>query len=102
MYGWHAVGVRQGQVEGRDAKVVYYEKNGDRIGYAVTAGSALPQPSGAKTVKRWGVPFHKLSIDGKPTVTWERLGHTCVLTGAASPSELVKLASWRGGGALRY
>lgn len=99
-YGWHAVGIRKDQVEGRDAKVVYYEKGGERIGYVITAGSALPQPSGAKTVKRWGVPFHKLNIDGKPAVTWERLGHTCVLTGASSPKELVKLASWRGGGTL--
>ena len=101
-YGWHAVGVRRDQVAGRDAKVVYYKKGGERIGYAITAGSALPQPSGAKTVKRWGVPFKKLSVDGNPAVTWERLGHTCVLTGASSPSELVKLASWRGGGTLRY
>ena len=98
MYGWHATGVRKDQVQGRDAKVVYYEKKGDRIGYVITAGSALPQPSGAKTVKRWGVPYDKLTVDGKPAVTWERLGHTCILTGASSPSELVKLASWRGGG----
>jgi hypothetical protein len=102
MYSWHATGVRKDQVQGRDAKVVYYEKKGDRIGYVITAGSALPQPSGAKTVKRWGVPYDKLTVDGKPAVTWERLGHTCILTGASSPSELVKLASWRGGGTLRY
>lgn len=101
-YGWHAVGVRHDQVEGRDAKVVYYEKGGERIGYVITAGSALPQPSGGKTVKRWGVPFDKLSVGGRPAVTWERLGHTCVLTGASSPKELVKLASWRGGGTLQY
>jgi hypothetical protein len=101
-YGWHAVGVRRDEVDGRDAKVVYYQKAGERIGYVITAGSALPRPSGTKTVKRWGVPFEKLSVDGKPAVTWERLGRTCVLTGASSPSELVKLASWRGGGTLGY
>ena len=101
MYGWRPVGVRHDQVDGRDAKVVYYEKGGERIGYVITAGSALPHPSGAKTVQRRGVPYDTLSVDGKPAVTWERLGHTCVLTGA-SPSELVKLASWRGGGTLRY
>jgi hypothetical protein len=101
-YGWHAVGVRHDQVDGRDAKVVYYGKGGERIGYVITAGSALPQPSGAKTVKRSGVPYDKLSVDGKPAVTWHRLGHTCVLTGGSSSAELVKLASWRGGGTLRY
>jgi anti-sigma factor RsiW len=101
-WGWHQVGVRHGQVNGRDASVVYYAKHGHRVGYAILAGSALPQPSGAKTVQRHGVPYKTFSVDGKPAVTWERLGHTCVLTGASSPSELVKLASWRGGGTLRY
>src|SRR3954470_24285482 len=32
-YGWRSVGVRQDEVDGRYAKVVYYEKGGDRIGY---------------------------------------------------------------------
>jgi hypothetical protein len=48
------------------------------------------------------VPYQTLSVNGKPAVTWERLGHTCVLVGGSSSSELVKLASWRDGGALRY
>jgi anti-sigma factor RsiW len=101
-YGWRPVGVRQDEVEGRYAKAVYYEKGGERIGYVITAGSALPQPSGAKTIERRGVRYEKLSVDGQPAVTWERLGHTCVLTGGSSPSELMTLASWRGGGTLRY
>jgi anti-sigma factor RsiW len=101
-YGWRPVGVRHDEVEGRGATVVYYEKGGERIGYVITYGSALPQPSGAKTVERRGVQYETLSIDGRPAVTWERLGHTCVITGASSPSELVTLASWRGGGTLRY
>jgi hypothetical protein len=41
-------------------------------------------------------------VNGRPTVTWRRLGHTCVLTGTASSAELLALASWRGGGTLRY
>jgi anti-sigma factor RsiW len=101
-YGWRPVGVRQDEVEGRYAKVVYYRKGGERIGYVITAGSALPQPSAAKTIERRGVRYETLRVDGRPAVTWERLGHTCVLTGASSPSELVTLASWRGGGTLRY
>jgi hypothetical protein len=101
-YGWRPVGTRNAQVDGRDAKVVYYEKGGKRIGYVITSGSALPQPSGGKTVQRRGLPYQTLRVDGKPAVTWERLGHTCVLIGASSSSELVKLASWRGGGTLRY
>jgi anti-sigma factor RsiW len=100
-YGWRPVGVRHDEVDGRDATVVYYEKGGKRIGYVIMAGSALPSPSGGHAVERRGVQYETLSVDGHPAVTWERLGHTCVLTGA-SPSELVTLASWRGGGALRY
>jgi hypothetical protein len=101
-YGWRPVGVRHDEVDGRDATVVYYEKRGERIGYVITAGSALPSPAEARTIERRGVQYETLSIDGRPAVTWERLGHTCVLTGASSPSELVTLASWRGGGTLRY
>jgi anti-sigma factor RsiW len=101
-YGWRPVGVRRGEVNGRAATVVYYEKGGKRIGYVILAGSALPSPSGAQSVERRGVPFKTLEVGGHPTVTWKRLGHTCVLTGATSRSQLLALASWRGGGTLRY
>jgi anti-sigma factor RsiW len=101
-YGWRPVGVTRGEVNGRAATAVYYEKGGKRISYVILAGSALPSPSGAKTVERRGVPFKALEVNGHPTVTWQRLGHTCVLTGATSRSQLMKLAGWRGGGTLRY
>jgi len=101
-YGWRPVGVRRDQVNGRAATVVYYERGGKRIGYVILAGSALPSPSGAQTVEQRGVPFKALEVGGHPTVTWQRLGHTCVLTGATSRSQLLRLASWHGGGALRY
>jgi anti-sigma factor RsiW len=101
-YGWKPVGVSRDEVNGRAATVVYYEKGGKRIGYVVLAGSAIPRPSGAQAVDRHGVRYEALDVDGSPTVTWQRLGHTCVLTGTTSRSELLTLASWRGGGSLRY
>lgn len=101
-YGWKPVGVRRDEVNGRAATVVYYEKGSKRIGYVVLAGSAISRPSGGHAVSRRGVQFDSLEVDGHPTVTWQRLGHTCVLTGATSRSELLTLASWHGGGALRY
>lgn len=101
-YGWRPVGVRKDEVDGRDATVVYYEKGGRRLGYVILAGSALPPPSGGQAVSRRGVRYQTVEVDGRPAVTWQRLGHTCVLTGATSRSELVTLASWRGGGTLRY
>ncbi|TMK75687.1 MAG: hypothetical protein E6G49_00905 [Actinobacteria bacterium] len=101
-YGWKPIGVRSDEVDGRAATVVYYEKGGKRIGYVVLAGSAIPGPSGAHAVNRQGVRYEALDVDGRPTVTWEGLGHTCVITGATSRSELLTLASWHGGGTLRY
>jgi anti-sigma factor RsiW len=102
LYGWQAAGVRMDSVDGRDATVVYYRKDGRRIAYVIVSGSALPQPSGANPNVRRGVEYDALSAAGHPTVTWQRVGHTCVLTGAASRAELLALASWHGGGTLRY
>jgi anti-sigma factor RsiW len=101
-YGWRADGVRRDTIDGRDATVVYYRKDGRRIAYVIVSGSGLPPPSGAGGTMRRGVEYQSLRADGQPAVTWRRLGHTCVLTGSASPAELVTLASWRGGGALAY
>ena len=98
--GWRAVGMRQGSVGGRDATVVYYEKEGRRIGYAIVAGPALARPGDATTTSLDGVQYQTLSLGGRPAVTWRRAGHTCVLIGAAPAPELLSLASWGGGGAL--
>jgi hypothetical protein len=35
-------------------------------------------------------------------LTWQRLGHTCILIGPVPRDELLTLASWRGDGTLRY
>ena len=40
-YGWRAVGVRHGSVDGRDATVVYYENGSRRLAYVIVAGAAL-------------------------------------------------------------
>jgi anti-sigma factor RsiW len=101
-YGWRPVGMRHDQVDGRDATVVYYAKGGRRIAYVIVAGSELPPPSDAPATASHGVYYRTLDVDGQAAVTWQRLGHTCVLTGPASRSELLRLARWRGGGTLRY
>jgi anti-sigma factor RsiW len=100
-FGWRPVGVRHDRLDGRDATTVYYAKNGHRIAYVIVGGDGLPRPGGTATTRR-GVEFQVVSVGGKLAVTWRRLGHTCVLTGAASRAELLRLASWRGGGSLRY
>jgi anti-sigma factor RsiW len=101
-YGWQAVGVNRGEVDGRDATTVVYARDGRRIAYAVVAGAGLPRPSAATSTTREGVLYQTLRLDGRVVVTWRRLGHTCVLTGEAPRSELLALASWRGDGTLRY
>ena len=101
-YGWRAAGVRHDKVDGRDATVVYYRKGDQEIAYVIVSGSGLPKPSDVSETVRRGVEYEALNSEGHPAVTWERVGHTCVLTGAASPAELLTLASWRGGSALNY
>jgi anti-sigma factor RsiW len=101
-YGWRAVGVNHGKVDGRDATTVVYERDGRRIAYAVVAGSGLSRPSAAEATTREGVLYQTLRVDRQLVVTWRRLGHTCVLIGAAPRSELLTLASWRGDGTLSY
>ena len=101
-YGWRADGVRAGSVDGREATVVYYGKRERRIAYVIVSGTGLPPPSGAEETIRQGVEYRALRAEGQPAVTWQRGGHTCVLTGEASHAELLALASWRGGAALAY
>jgi anti-sigma factor RsiW len=101
-YGWRAVGVRRGEVEGRSATAVVYEKGGRRIAYAVVEGGGLSRPAAAGRTTREGVLFQTLRVDGRLVVTWRRLGHTCVLIGPAPRSELLAMAGWRGDGTLRY
>jgi anti-sigma factor RsiW len=101
-YGWRAVGVRRGRVDGRDAITVFYEKDGRRIAYAIVAGSGLPRPSDAQDTVLNGVLFQTLRVDNRLVVTWRRQGLTCVLIGEAAREELLTLANWRGNGTLRY
>src|SRR3954447_23147305 len=56
-WGWRQVGVRHEQLDGREATVVYYEKGAQRVGYVITAGSALPSPTGADSVTKHGVRY---------------------------------------------
>ena len=97
-----AVGERQERIEGRNARVVTYAKGDRRIGYVIVGGSGLPRPSDAAATTRHGVEYQTVRVDGRPAVTWQRVGDTCVLTGSTSRAELLTLAAWQGGGALRY
>jgi anti-sigma factor RsiW len=92
--GWQTLGVRRGHVDGRDATVVVYRKDGKQIAYVIVAGPGLARPSGERATARRGVEYQTLRVDGRLAVTWRRGGHTCVLIGDATRSELLELARW--------
>ena len=93
-YGWRPLGVRHGQVNGRDAIVVVYGKGQRRIGYVIVSGAGLSRPGGAQSTVIGGVEYRTLRLNDLLAVTWQRGGHTCVLIGQASQAELLTLASW--------
>jgi hypothetical protein len=101
-YGWEAVGIRSDRLNGRHAKTVFYTKHGRQIGYTVVAGERLRVPRDAATAVQKGVTLRTFSLGGRPVVTWERKGHTCVLTGAAAPRDLAELAAWNAKGAIEF
>jgi hypothetical protein len=79
---------------------VFYEKQGQRIAYTIVSGKPLDVPSGAAPSRRQGIDLHALALDGRQVVTWERLGYTCILSGDLDRPTLLKLASWKGKGAV--
>jgi hypothetical protein len=101
-YGWRPTGVRRGSVDGRDALVVFYAKPGRRLAYLVVSGDSLGGSSGYPASSKGGTEFRSFRVGGRPAVTWLRDGHTCVLAGDASRSELLALASRPAGPAAAY
>jgi hypothetical protein len=102
-FGWKPVGARHDDPSGRGATTVYYEKGGRRIGYTIVTGDALEPPSDARSTTRSGVEYRWFRDDDRTVVTWERGGHTCVLSAKGVPrTELLMLADWRGKGAVPF
>ena len=102
-HGWRAVGARHDRVNGQETDTVFYFHTHHRIGYTVLSGSRAPIPSRGRQVVRDGVRV-QLYNEGRRTVAvFERNGRTCVLAGVVHRDEtLVKLATWRADGALRF
>jgi hypothetical protein len=94
--GWRSTGSRSDRVDGRTVRTIFYEnRRGQRIGYAIVAGSAPSQGSGGVISRRDGTPYRLLTIDGAPVVTWVRSGHLCVVSGhRVGGATLLRLASW--------
>jgi anti-sigma factor RsiW len=102
-FGWSATGRRDDHSSGRDATTVYYRKNGKSVGYTIVSGSALDHPSNASRTTLGGVDYRVFRHNDRTVVTWERGGHTCVLSAkGVSAAKLVALASWRGKGNIPF
>jgi hypothetical protein len=104
-FGWEATGARTGEIDGREATTVYYENDeGRTLAYTIVGGDALDTPDDARTIEAEGTPVEIFrTSDGTPAATWEREGHTCILSGAGVPDEkLAELAGWKGMGDVAF
>jgi hypothetical protein len=93
-YGWRALGIRRGRIDGRNATVVFYGNGARRIAYVIVAGDGLSRPARAQPTLIGGVEYQTLQLNNRLAVTWRQGGHTCVLVGEATLAELLNLASW--------
>lgn len=102
-FGWVTTGQRHDRLHGRDTTTVFYEKHGLRLAYTIVSGERLTWPEGARVVVQRRVAVRVLQRGGRVIATWLRRGRTCVLSGVGPrESLLVKLASWRGAGAIGF
>ena len=102
-FGWRQAGIRSDRLGNREARTVLYEHDGKRIAYTIVSGDGIAAPSDSSTTRRNGVNLHALSDRGRHVVTWWRDGRTCVLSASGvSRHELLKLASWKGDGAVSF
>jgi hypothetical protein len=83
-------------VDGRPATTVYYEKGDRTLAYTIVAGAALDGPEGGRTLIANGTSVRLFDAGGGRAATWQRDGHTCVLTGRGVPdAKLAELAGWK-------
>jgi hypothetical protein len=102
-YGWKASGSRVDKVDGRTATTVFYSKGNKRIGYTIVTGKPVKLPGSAQMTSSKGITFHTAPLHGATVLTWERRGHSCILSGFnVSKQQLLKLAAWKDAGELPY
>jgi hypothetical protein len=102
---WESVGARDDEIEGRNARTVFYANpKGVRAAYTILGGDAIDPPSDATKRTDKGTELYVIEKDGRRIVTWERNHHTCVLSAPASVSEqkLLDLAAWKANGRVPF
>jgi hypothetical protein len=95
-FGWRSTGSRIDRLGGRTVRTVFYANaRGQRVGYAIVAGTPAPRTSGGVVIWRDGTAYRLLGAGDVRIVTWLRNGHTCVVSGrGVSSATLLTLASW--------
>ena len=102
-FGWTPHGTRSDRLDQRDTRTVIYTRGSNSISYTIVAGASLPIPSDATSTTVDGVALRSFTSGSRNVVTWQRQGHTCVLSGPGVPNaELSKLAAWKGQGAITF
>ena len=84
-FGWRSAGQRTDEIGGRSAQTAVYAKDGNQVAYTIVDGSPLEGTGGRDYVEK-----------GRRVVTFERNGHTCVVSApvAVNRDVLLKLAAW--------
>jgi hypothetical protein len=95
-FGWRSSGTRSDTVGGRLVKTVFYsDGRGQRVGYAIVAGTPAPAIDGGAVIARAGRPYRVISEGTRRVVVWQRNGHLCVISGrGVSAATMLGLASW--------
>jgi hypothetical protein len=102
-FGWRAVGTRSDRLDDRTARTVFYRKADKRIAYTIVSGDGIHAPAGSQPARLNGVNLHTFQAGDRRAVTWWRNGRTCVVSATGvGDRELLKLASWKGDGAVPF
>lgn len=102
-FHWRASGARTDKLDGKLAVTVYYTNTKDsrQIAYTIVAAPPLRRP-GSQMMQLGGIRLQTFVKNGRLVVTWERAGHTCVLSGpGVTVEQLAKLAGWKAPGIER-
>ena len=101
-YQWRPTGMRVDGVGDRTATTVFYRRGSRTIAYTIVSGQTLAVPPASRGVITNGVALHVFTFGGRNAVTWTRLGHTCVLSGAVPGQALRELAAWHDHGQVQF
>jgi hypothetical protein len=98
-FKWRPVGRRYDTVGERKTTTVFYKSaKGTVAAYTIVGGGKIDRPSNAKRHVYGGTTLWTVRRDGRLIVSWQRRGHTCVMSAPAKVPEekLLSLAAWKG------